>query len=295
MILFGILFLIILSYSVNADWHSSTFGGSVTVESTSVYTWHSSSFGGSVEVTYDFPAPNITTLTPSTTQIEIHWTDDERADTTYIEYSNNNDTNWDRGKHTEVCNQSSSPFTHTSLSPSLSYYYKAWSYNETTKIWSDGSSVVDTSTLQSYTWHNASFGGSVEVLDIPINTSITPTTWIAGSSNVGTSVQENFTFYQNGSSNLDITIGINTTNFSFVDYTTYDSSGYNQICANFTTDSWSSETNIDDTSYPFSTSLQSDFAHGNFTFGVRIWMPKMLDSEDVDENFELILSSSEHT
>jgi hypothetical protein len=147
----------------------------------------------------------------------------------------------------------------------------------------------------SYTWHNTSFGGSVEVLDIPINTSIAPTTWIAGSNTVSTSVQENFTFWQNGSSNLDITIGINTTNFSFVNYTTWESSGYNQVCANFTTDSWSSETNIADTSYPFSTVLQSNFAPGNFNFGVRIWMPKTLDAENVDENFELIISSSEHT
>jgi len=50
MILFGILFLIILSYSVNADWHSSTFGGSVTVEESATHTYHNVSFGASVTV-----------------------------------------------------------------------------------------------------------------------------------------------------------------------------------------------------------------------------------------------------
>jgi len=274
MILFGILFLIILSYSVNADWHSSTFGASVEVTSTP-------------ESSNPVPANKSTDVSIDIGEWKVTISDDDG------DYTNGTITcdNGDTDSWTQVGDGEKS-LTLTTLSYETNY-----------TIWlnfTDGTNDVNETYWfitgePTYTWHNASFGASVEVLDIPINTSIAPTTWIAGSSNVGTSVQENFTFYQNGSSNLDITIGINTTNFSFVDYTTYDSSGYNQICANFTTDSWSSETNIADTSYPFSTSLQSNFAPGNFTFGVRIWMPKMLDAENVDENFKLILSSSEHT
>ena len=223
------------------------------------------------------PPTDFTATTQTDTEIDLSWLQGIGATHTYIEY--NSTGTWERGDGTELYNNTGESFSHTGLSPDTQYFYQAWSYNSTTGLWND-TYASDSNTTNAQP---------------PVNTSVSPTTWIGGSNNVETSIRENFTFWQNGTSSIDITIGVNSTNFTFQDYATWSTGGFNQICANFTTDTWSTETNIADTSYPFSTVLKSGFTTGNFNFGVRIWMPKTLSKESQEEEFEIVLAVSEST
>lgn len=132
-------------------------------------------------------------------------------------------------------------------------------------------------------------GYVLDAIDCELNS----TTWTIGSLGVGNSATKNFTFWQNGSANIDIEISFSNTNFSFVNYSVWAASGYNQYCANFTLDDWSSESNINVS--PYNATLQTNFAPGSFTFGIRIWMPKTMSYTTKHEDFEVILTVSEHT
>jgi len=128
-----------------------------------------------------------------------------------------------------------------------------------------------------------------EAIDCELNT----TTWIIGELGVGNSATKNFKFWQNGSVNIDVEIGISNTNFTFVNYSDWNADGFNQYCANFTNDSWVSEHNIKIS--PYNETLKLNFAPGNFDFGVRIWMPKTMDVIDKREDFEVVLTVTQHT
>ena len=148
-------------------------------------------------------------------------------------------------------------------------------------------------------------GGSVDQLPL-MNTEIyievNKTTWISGSHAVSTSIQENFTLWQNGTVNIDLSIGINVTNMTLNNYTDWTTSGADVICANFTTDEaqslWDTETNMLDLTHPFTNVLYSDmsaFNPGYFEFGVRIWMPRSLTVAEKREDFKVVISASVHT
>jgi len=127
-----------------------------------------------------------------------------------------------------------------------------------------------------------------------IDVDVSPDTWIIGNIYVDTSIQKNFTFWQNGSVTIDITIGINNTNFTFVNYASWLSLGHDRYCANFTVDNWITESSITP-GYPPSSVLKNDFAPGNFNFGVRIWMPRTVTYYDTREDFKIVLIVSEST
>jgi hypothetical protein len=177
MILFGILFLIILSYSVNADWHSSTFGGSVTVESTSVYTWHSSSFGGSVEVTDvnippilsdETPSNQSTSIPISLSNVSITINDDENNFYYEINGSFLTDTSADAQTNgTFIADVTSE------LSYSTTY---TWYVNTTdANTWTNATYTFTTQSEPNVTFVSTSFGGSVEVLgSTPTINSVSP-------------------------------------------------------------------------------------------------------------------------
>ena len=279
MIVVGLLCVFCLAYSVHADYTSSTFGGSVTIPS----------FQPSAPILGNL-------LAVSTSSINVTWSDDNvYADSTYVEWDSVNDASWNQGDHNNTCNVSDVDYyIHTGLTHGTTYYYKAWSYNKTQNVWSVGSGVEEATTfVVRYT--SSTFGGEVEVLTDPIIIDVAPTIWTAGNINVNTDIQNNFTLWQNGSANIDITIGLNATNFSLVNYATWDAAGHNQITANFTDNNWVSETNMNDVSYPFTNTLKTDYTPGNFNFGIRIWLPKSLDAESVNEDFEVVVSVSEHT
>jgi len=110
--------------------------------------------------------------------------------------------------------------------------------------------------------------------DIEVNSTI----WVGGAPLCGTSIQKNFTFYQNGSSTIDVKIGFNNTNYTYVNWSTYNNDGFDQYTANFTIDTWSSEINIEPKSGvdPVTTLKASVSGESNFTFGIRLWIPKFV-------------------
>jgi len=129
---------------------------------------------------------------------------------------------------------------------------------------------------------------SISSLDIDVS----PDTWISGTVGVNTDIQENFTFWQNGSATIDIKIGINCTNFTYVNYTDWLNLGHDRYYANFTNDSWATEHMIEP-GYPSSSVLDSSFAPGSFAFGVRIGMPRTITYLSKREDFLIVLVVSE--
>ena len=173
-----IIILLSLSYTVSADWHSSSFGGSVTVEEeTETYTWHNTSFGGSVEVTDGNPSPILTNETPSDTatgistslsQVSVNISDNEHDFNFTIQGSflsnvlGNNQANGTKS---------------ASVSGSLSYSTEyTWYVNSTDgNTWTNETYTFTTCAEPNITFVSRSFGGSVEVLgSYPTINSVSP-------------------------------------------------------------------------------------------------------------------------
>ena len=150
------------------------------------------------------------------------------------------------------------------------------------------------STTQNLVFHDyatLTFNGSAEVEQGTTITDISPGTWTGGTPSLDSSITENFTYYQNGTATIDINISFNDTNYTFVSYATWIANGHNQWCANFTTDLWSTETNIAP-GYPPTTTLNSSVpGDTSFPFGIRIWMPKTMDYQR-QEDFVLVTTNT---
>jgi hypothetical protein len=70
----------------------------------------------------------------SLSQIDLSWMKDISADTTYIE--RNNVASWNKGEGTTIYNGTNSDYQDTGLTHSTTYYYQAWSYNDTDHVYS---------------------------------------------------------------------------------------------------------------------------------------------------------------
>jgi len=137
------------------------------------------------------------------------------------------------------------------------------------------------------------FGGKLNITEGTINAETSPPTWDAGTPSCATNVMENFTFYQNGTATINVTIGFNDTNYTYVNWTTYASNGHDQYTANFTNDSWATETNIAP-GYPVPWGNMLNASVGpskNFQFGIRIWIPKSVTT-DLREDFEVVIEEN---
>jgi len=139
-------------------------------------------------------------------------------------------------------------------------------------------------------WCNETYWFETEE-GVAIDAEVNVTTWTIGTASVGTSPIKNFTFYQNGTANVDVEIGLSNSNLTFVNYTDYG--GVDCFSVNFTNDSWVTEYNILTT--PYNGTLKSNFAPGSLVFGLRMWMPEWLSGEAKKEDFEVILTVTEYT
>jgi len=91
--------------------------GSVTVE------------GNPPPVLFSDPPLGFTATANNRTQIDLSWTKNSTADTTYIE--RNNAETWNLGEGTMVYNDSGTSHQDSGLNPGTQYFYQAWSWNYT--------------------------------------------------------------------------------------------------------------------------------------------------------------------
>ena len=142
--------------------------------------------------------------------------------------------------------------------------------------------------------YSTDFGGGVTIEEDTIDIDVAPDTWDANNPSCGSSTTENFTFYQNGSATIDTKIGFNKTNYTFVSYATWLGNGHDQYCANFTTDTWGSETNIAPKvgGDPVTTLKTSVNGNSNFGFGIRIYMPKTVSIASLREDFKVMFNAT---
>ena len=66
--------------------------------------------------------------------IDLSWTN-SGENKTYIEYNTTSET-WPQGEGFELDNSTNTSYQHTSLTSGTTYYYQAWSYNQTDNCWS---------------------------------------------------------------------------------------------------------------------------------------------------------------
>ena len=87
---------------------------------------------------------NFTALAENRTKITLTWVGDSKADSTRIEWSSYEDFIWDIGNHDLLYNGSEETAAHTDLGFGETVYYKAWSYNKTSNLWSSGTTTNGT-------------------------------------------------------------------------------------------------------------------------------------------------------
>jgi len=91
------------------------------------------------------PPMNLTATPTSTTIIYLSWVQASNADLTYIEY--NTQPIWDIGQGILLSNSTQINTTHLDLDPHTTYYYQAWSYNQTDNTYSTNTSIAQATTL----------------------------------------------------------------------------------------------------------------------------------------------------
>ncbi len=90
------------------------------------------------------PASDFTASANGRFQIDLSWTDHAYSDSTRVEWNAVDDPGWDIGDYDLLYNGSSGSTLHTGLEPSTTRFYKAWSFNATDGVWSNGS--IDSNT-----------------------------------------------------------------------------------------------------------------------------------------------------
>jgi hypothetical protein len=94
-----------------------------------------------------------TAVAESPSTINVSWTPREGTDNVILEINTTSDT-WARGEGTELVNLSTDTwwYVDSELSPSTTYYYQVWSYNQTANLYSlynssDNATTLDLSTI----------------------------------------------------------------------------------------------------------------------------------------------------
>jgi hypothetical protein len=127
-----------------------------------------------------------------------------------------------------------------------------------------------------------------------INSEISTYYWSHETPNVGGFMTNNFTFYNNGTVTVNITVGINNTNYSYVNYSAWLSNGHDQYTANFTIDGWSSETNIEPkvAGQPVTIIYNNLLGGSDFNFGIKIYMPKSVTFVGIKEDYKIMFNAT---
>lgn len=262
-----------LSYSTNYTWYAYFSDGTTIVNNSF---WFVTVANTIPTQTGESPTNQSTTVDVSGGVPDLYVIcNDANNDNLNATWWSNSSSSWAQfaSNWTSFANNTNITQSNANFSTELTKYW--WSVNL-----SDGTD-----------WNNETYHFTT-ASNATIDTEIFPTTWLTGNVDVGTNIQENFTFWQNGSATIDITIGVNGTNFTFVNYASWLNLGHDRFCANFTNNSWTTEYTIEP-GYPPSSVLNSSFATGNFAFGIRIWMPRTVSYSAKQEDFDIVLVISE--
>jgi len=95
--------------------------------------WTNNSYHFTTEIIASAPT-GFTATEGGTSAIDLSWTKNSSANTTYIERSTS--SSWSKGSGTEVYNDTGTSKTDSSLSSGTTYYYQAWSYNASNNSYS---------------------------------------------------------------------------------------------------------------------------------------------------------------
>lgn len=112
------------------------------VNTTDGFNWTNVTFHFTTRSAYIPNLPDVfSVIAQSRFQINLSWSNDNKADSTRIEWYNSEDDSWNIGDHNLLYNGSYQSTSHPGLNPGTTYYYKAWSWNFTDNVWSNGSNV----------------------------------------------------------------------------------------------------------------------------------------------------------
>ena len=168
------------------------------------------------------------------------------------------------------------------------------------RAWDDNTSALySTGPVWSFTTYKSldtsdGFGGKIVVNAGTLELELSPTTWSAGSLNIPGHINTTgayFTIWNNGSTAASIKIQINNTDNGWT-FNTFANRGENIFAGNFTTDGWSSETNIAPASEsnPVTTLTASLSGSSNMTFGIKIWSPTQITT-GTSQGFDIYLEA----
>ncbi len=124
--------------------HATSYQWCVRAQDMTGY-WANATYGFTTREAY-LPAPpsSFTAVAYNTTRIDIEWTKGTNASHTYIE--RNSVESWNRGQGTMIYNGTGTTKSDTGLPEGTTYYYRAWSYNETDILFSQSSVITSART-----------------------------------------------------------------------------------------------------------------------------------------------------
>ena len=145
---------------VNASAYSTTYYWSLNL--TDSMDWDNETYNFTTRAQYiPNPPGGFTATEYNRTAINLTWTN-AGSNKTYIEW--NSTENWARGQGTTLDNSTNTTFNHSGLSFGTTYFYQAWSWNETDSCWSTTNSSDNATTDSNI--------APVITGEIPSNTSI---------------------------------------------------------------------------------------------------------------------------
>jgi len=297
-ILISILILTIISFNVNAafsPYDTLSFHGKADTKGLfDAYT--TLTFGGKGYIQGNervvFYSPNPTNGSTDISTARASWN-------ITIEDLEGDQFDWSIDTVPNVGNNSLTNSNNGSKSVTLSGLQSNTTYTIYVNVTDDGSSETNksintfTTETEFTSYTTLTFGGKSDIT-AGIDIDIQPDDWNAGTINCNEMVTYNFTLYQNASSTISVQIAINTTNYTYVNYTTWSNNGHNQFCANFTNNTWNTESMIQPKVAGAPVTYLNHTVPGttSFSFGVRIWMPKTVKYAK-REDFEIYVKATE--
>jgi len=130
----------------NFSGYGATYWWSVNITGTDI--WTNETYHFTTRSIHEvLPPDSFTATTYNNIQINLTWNKDSNATHTYIE--RNTTTNWSKGGGVIVCNTTGDSYSDNNLTQGTTYYYQAWGWDNTDKIWSSTNTTANDITSNS--------------------------------------------------------------------------------------------------------------------------------------------------